>query len=132
MVCYPGQGIDELKCARVSVPLDWAHPGGRKITIDVSRIKASDPAHRKGVLFTNPGGPGAEGLDLPLFIPQTDPSIAAAFDLIGIDERGVGTSSPALQCANPAILDKLNNLDGRDTSRRNQAEFKALDELYAL
>jgi pimeloyl-ACP methyl ester carboxylesterase len=130
-VCYPGQGVPQLRCARVTVPLDWRHPRGHTITIAVSRIKAADPGRRQGVLFTNPGGPGAEGLDLPLFIPQTDPSIAAAFDLIGIDQRGVGTAHPTLHCANQSVLTRLYNLDGRNSSRRNQARFKRLDERYA-
>ncbi len=129
--CYPGAGYPELRCAPVTVPLDWAHPFGKTIKIEISRIKAADPGKRKGVLFTNPGGPGAEGLDLPLFIPETDPTIAAAFDLIGIDQRGVGESDPVLQCADPAILNTLDNLDGRDTSPSNQAEIKTLDQKYA-
>lgn len=130
-VCYPGEGYPTLLCTKVVVPLDWSHPYGRTISIEISRIKAADPAKRLGVLFTNPGGPGAAGLDLPLFIPKTDPTIAAAYDLIGIDQRGVGESRPLLQCADPSVLNTLYNLDGRDTSRQNQAKIKALDEKYA-
>ncbi|MCW2530096.1 MAG: peptidase [Pseudonocardiales bacterium] len=129
--CYPGDGYPTLLCAKVVVPLDWNHPYGRRISIEISRIKAANPAKRLGVLFTNPGGPGDEGLDLPLFIPETDPSIAAAYDLIGIDQRGVGESLPVLQCADPSILNALYSLDGRDTSRKNQAAIKALDQKYA-
>jgi hypothetical protein len=34
-----------LECARVPVPLDWAHPGGRVITPPVIRHLASRPGH---------------------------------------------------------------------------------------
>ena len=129
--CYPGAGYPRLKCARVVTPLDWAHPRGPRIAITVSRIKASDPAHRHGVLFTNPGGPGGAGLALPLFIPETDPRVAAAFDLIGIDQRGVGSAAPTLRCSGRSLLTRLYNLDGRDTSRDNQAKIKRLDKRFA-
>jgi pimeloyl-ACP methyl ester carboxylesterase len=129
-ICYPGEGVPDLKCAAVRVPLDWAKPNGKTIKIEISRIKASDPAKRHGVLFTNPGGPGEPGLDLPLFIPESEQSVAAAYDLIGMDVRGVGESDPVLNCANPSILDELNNLDGRDTSRANQVKFLQLNRQY--
>src|SRR6185312_10519474 len=52
-------------CGTIRVPLDYRRPAGRQITIAVSRVPATDPAHRRGVLLLNPGGPGGEGLDLP-------------------------------------------------------------------
>lgn len=64
--CYPGAGFPQLECAGVQVPKDWSKPRGERITIAVSRVKASDPAQRRGVLFTNPGGPGGPGLTLGL------------------------------------------------------------------
>ena len=114
--CYPGRGYPRLQCAGVRVPLDWAAPNGQKITIAVSRVKASDPAARRGVLFTNPGGPGAPGLALSLFLALAEPKVAAAYDIIGLDPRGVGSSSPVLECAPSSVLGELYNLDGRDVS----------------
>ena len=52
----------QLECARVSVPLDWARPGGRMITLSVIRHLASHPDQRIGSLFVNPGGPGDSGV----------------------------------------------------------------------
>jgi len=45
----------QLECARVSVPLDWTHQGGRTITLSVIRHLASHPGQRIGSLFVNPG-----------------------------------------------------------------------------
>src|SRR5690348_4889244 len=42
--CIPGAGMDDLKCAAVTVPLDWAKPAGKTIKIEISRIKASYPS----------------------------------------------------------------------------------------
>ena len=129
-ICYPGAGLDNLKCAAVKVPLDWAKPAGKTIKIEISRIKASNPGKRRGILLTNPGGPGYPGLSSTTWIPQLEPTVAATYDLIGFDVRGVGESQPTFSCANPSILTKLLNLDGRDTSKSNQAEFRQLSQQY--
>lgn len=83
------------ECATVSVPLDYRAPSGAKIDIAISRIKASNPAKRRGVLLLNSGGPGGRGLDMPRFALALFPqSIAETYDLIGFDPRGVGRSAP--------------------------------------
>lgn len=82
-------------CGTLRVPLDYRRPGGRQITVAVSRIRAADPARRRGVLLINPGGPGGEGLDLPSqALPILGRPVQAAYDLIGFDPRGVGRSTP--------------------------------------
>jgi hypothetical protein len=79
----PGQ-----TCGTLSVPLDYRRPGGRQITVAVSRIRAADPARRRGVLLLNPGGPGGEGLSLPSqALPVLSRPVLAAYDLIGLDPR---------------------------------------------
>src|SRR4051812_17054832 len=50
---------DGLECTTLSVPLDYADPGGPQITVGVGRLPARDRANRIGNLFLNPGGPGA-------------------------------------------------------------------------
>jgi pimeloyl-ACP methyl ester carboxylesterase len=86
----------QVQCASVSVPLDYSDPGGDQIEIMVSRIASTNAGQRRGVLLTNPGGPGYSGLDFPgLLIQQGLPaSVMDAYDLIGMDPRGVGHSSP--------------------------------------
>lgn len=87
-----------LECATLRVPLDYAHPRGRTIELTISRLPATDPARRIGVLLTNPGGPGGSGLTMPEFVPQllaSQPEVLARFDVIGMDPRFVGRSTPA-------------------------------------
>jgi pimeloyl-ACP methyl ester carboxylesterase len=85
-----------LQCARVRVPLDWAHPSGRKISLVVIRYLASQPGRRVGSLFFNPGGPGNSGVD---FVRGGGGMLLDAlgqgrFDVVSWDPRGSGASTP--------------------------------------
>ncbi|MFE3191729.1 alpha/beta hydrolase [Nocardia sp. NPDC059240] len=83
------------RCAEVTVPLDYTQPQGRTLTVAISRIPATDPAQRHGVMLSNPGGPGGAGLDY--FVDTSKAMTAdvrARYDLIGMDPRGVGRSTP--------------------------------------
>ncbi len=95
----PGLVRRGAECGFLEVPLDYAKPGGTKIKIAVSRIKAKVPAAEyQGIMITNPGGPGGSGLTLSVlgeFVPN---DAGLAYDWIGFDPRGVGSSQPALAC----------------------------------
>ncbi|CAL2068149.1 Alpha/beta fold hydrolase [Streptomyces murinus] len=82
-----------LRCATLKVPLDYSDPGGRKISLSISRLKATSTTERRGVLLLNPGGPGAPGLQLPTEL-QFPAEVKRQYDLIGFDPRGAGQSSP--------------------------------------
>ncbi|HXJ27272.1 MAG TPA: alpha/beta hydrolase [Streptosporangiaceae bacterium] len=88
------------RCARLAVPLDYAHPGGRTITLALNEIPATAPAgQRLGPLLVNPGGPGGSGLSLALYVAGALPrDVSSRYDIIGFDPRGVGDSVPALHC----------------------------------
>ncbi|MFE3457727.1 alpha/beta fold hydrolase [Nocardiopsis aegyptia] len=94
-----------LECAGIEVPLDYTDPGGARATIAVSRRAASDPDRRRGILLTNPGGPGQPGRTVPLSSAESsahgilgDERVAEVYDLIGMDPRGTGASTPRLDC----------------------------------
>ena len=85
--CGPDQS------ATVAAPLDYADPGGRKIHLSVLRTPATGA--RKGALFVNPGGPGGSATEFAAALPGALPrSISEAYDLVGVDPRGVGDSLP--------------------------------------
>ncbi|GIJ46941.1 alpha/beta hydrolase [Virgisporangium aliadipatigenens] len=86
------------RCGDLAVPLDFRRPRGRTITVALARIPATDRAQRRGALMVNPGGPGDAALGLALEVARSAPPIAAKYDLIGMDPRFVGRSSP-LPCA---------------------------------
>jgi pimeloyl-ACP methyl ester carboxylesterase len=94
-----GLGGAKAQCGYLSVPLDYAHPGGTKIKLAVSRVKHTVAASKyQGIMLVNPGGPGGSGVNLSLigaFVPN---KAGAAYDWIGFDPRGVGSSIPSLSC----------------------------------
>jgi pimeloyl-ACP methyl ester carboxylesterase len=88
------------ECTMLSVPLNYADPGGRHISLALDMIPATAPrSQQQGILLVNPGGPGASGLPLAAYIAQgLTPGVAADYDIVGFDPRGVGSSVPALSC----------------------------------
>ncbi|BBC31717.1 Hydrolase, alpha/beta domain protein [Streptomyces graminofaciens] len=87
-----------LQCASLKVPLNHSKPNGRKITLALSRVKHTAKTYQ-GPLLVNPGGPGGSGLTLAGFVASSLPKkVAAQYDVIGFDPRGVGASKPALDC----------------------------------
>ena len=98
------QGVPE--CTTLSVPVDYAKPGGRRISLALDMIPATAPrSQQQGVLLVNPGGPGGSGLSLAAEVAQgLSPSVAAQYDIVGFDPRGVGSSVPALSC-DPGFFD---------------------------
>ncbi|MFB8276771.1 alpha/beta fold hydrolase [Nocardia colli] len=95
--------LDEAgaQCADVTVPLNYAEPQGPTLTVAISRLAATDPAQKRGVMLSNPGGPGGAGLDFMVTVSKAmTPEVRARYDLIGMDPRGVGRSSP-VQCRWP-------------------------------
>jgi pimeloyl-ACP methyl ester carboxylesterase len=107
-----------VECAPLSVPLDWKHPKGPHITLALARLPAS--GKRIGVLFTNPGGPGASGIDFLHGAADAFPNeIRRQFDLVSWDPRGTGASAP-LRC-----LDRLDAFYAVDRSPDTKAEIGA-------
>src|SRR5260370_24590162 len=54
---------------------------------------------QRGDVLVNPGGPGGSGLSLAASGQAgRSPEVAADYNIIGFDPRGVGSSSPALTC----------------------------------
>ena len=91
----------KLQCAELSVPLNYSDPNSKNISVGLSRVQASDSSKRIGSLIINPGGPGVaantllagQALGYPLF----SKNLSSVFDLIGLDPRGIGLSTP-IEC----------------------------------
>ncbi len=93
--CPPKSLPVGVKCAKLTVPLDWQNPSdGRTTTIDV-RVKRSKEG--KGGLTFNPGGPGGSGVEaFPGVYSLLPDEVVSKFDFVGWDPRGVGGSGPKL------------------------------------
>ncbi|MFE4519978.1 alpha/beta hydrolase [Kitasatospora sp. NPDC056783] len=90
-----GAALDQAgaRCADVTVPLDYANPGGRTLTLALSRIEATDTRHRIGTLLLNDGGPGSPTLGAPPRVHAALKETAGRFDIVGLDQRFVGRSA---------------------------------------
>ncbi|MCW3492054.1 alpha/beta hydrolase [Microbacterium sp. SSM24] len=96
------EGFD---CTMVTAPLDWADPSKGDIELSVIRSRA-EGGEAIGSLLTNPGGPGASGVELirdSLTFAVGEP-LREQFDVIGFDPRGVGEST-AVTCFDDADMD---------------------------
>ncbi|MGN6795762.1 MAG: alpha/beta hydrolase, partial [Streptosporangiaceae bacterium] len=82
------------RCADIRVPLDYAHPGRRTITIAISRLAADPSAKKIGAMIINLGGPATPVLTDVLLARQAMGATGGRFDLIGMDQRFAGRSSP--------------------------------------
>lgn len=94
------------ECARLDVPLDYEDPDGETAQIALVRVPArgDDPI---GSLLYNPGGPGGAGIftGAQSALQLAESPITESFDVIGFDPRGVGASTPAIECHTDAESD---------------------------
>jgi pimeloyl-ACP methyl ester carboxylesterase len=136
VACSPSGGTSPAPRATATAALHFAPCGGAapaaqcaRLQVDsgagiaVVRIPARDTRHRIGVLFFNPGGPGASAVQAVEqdAMPLLD-DLNQRFDLVAFDQRGTGASQP-LQCAGTALLDRL---VGDDPIADDRAEHEQL------
>ena len=121
-------GNSGLRCARIPVPLDYSHPRGSTLTLTLVMRPADDAAQSRGPLVLNPGGPGGSAIaflrETSLLLPS---DVLRQFDLVGVDPRGVGQSTP-VDCADN--LDPL--FDNRLTDPEAPVRVAALRRVQAL
>lgn len=138
---YTGQKLDwtdctfdpegvPTRCAVMTVPRDWADPdAGTDLEVYVSKVAATgSQGGDKGVVLTNPGGPGGQGTALAPVIARLQPRLNAAYDVLGMDPRGTGQSGAegqageGITCQVPIERLPAGLLDARD---RSQSSIKA-------
>jgi pimeloyl-ACP methyl ester carboxylesterase len=118
------------QCATVTVPRDYAHPDAGSIELALARVPARDPDRRIGSLVINPGGPGLSAVQaLDGAVQVISPEVRDVFDLVGLDPRGVGGSTP-VDCVSDAELDAWRSpgydLQAPDGPARRAADAAAI------
>jgi hypothetical protein len=58
--CPDGGGVIGMECTTIQVPVNWAKPTGRKITLMLGRLRADGPKPATGTVLANFGA-GAQG-----------------------------------------------------------------------
>ncbi|GAW14940.1 hypothetical protein ANO14919_043460 [Xylariales sp. No.14919] len=119
---------ESLTCATLQVPLDWSHIHSNKnetVELGMVRLEAEDKENRIGYLFINPGGPGGQATSTVAgAADRLDPEIRARFDIVGLDPRGVGISTP-VQCDPEAFNKRVKFMP------RTEEEYEALVQYNA-
>jgi pimeloyl-ACP methyl ester carboxylesterase len=125
----PPQVPDGIDCGSIEVPLSYkngstvaAASGNRTVTLALTRLNATGN-DTQGALFFNPGGPGVSAAALVSFgkfIPNFSFSsnVTRRYDLIGLDPRGVGQSTP-VQC-DPDIFNERVTTYPRNASQYDE------------
>lgn len=113
--CFGDWSEGGFQCARLELPMDyWNGTTDATTSIAVIKkpaaVKVTHPQYGGPILF-NPGGPGGSGVGLVLGagdvfrqIIEPDSKDSKYFDYIGFDPRGVGWSSPTIQCLNDSLV----------------------------
>ncbi len=91
-------------CATVSAPMDWDDPESESIELAIKLYSARGKS-AMGTILTNPGGPGASGVDLVSYAPlMFGKKLLENYNVLGWDPRGVGQSS-AVTCLDAPAMD---------------------------
>ncbi|MGH3314234.1 MAG: alpha/beta hydrolase [Streptomyces sp.] len=133
--CPEDWGFEKpIECGFVTVPVDYAKPGGRTIKIAVDRARSTGGKDdRQGSLIYNPGGPGGSGMAFPARITGKNPlwtKTARAYDFVGFDPRGVGHSAP-ISCMDPQEFVKAPKQDPVPDDEADKAAQRKLAREYA-
>ena len=117
-------------CANLTVPLDYANPGGQTIQVRVLRMRATRPALRLGSLVVNPGGPGGSGVDYARAADViVGKPVRQRFDVVGFDPRGVQRSAP-VDCLPDSQMDTYLGRDPTPDSPSEEQDFAALSTSF--
>jgi pimeloyl-ACP methyl ester carboxylesterase len=123
--CGPGQ------CALLTVPLDYANPGGDVVRLAVLKVPAKKQGRRLGSLVVNPGGPGGSGVQYAAAADLiVDGPVRDQFDIVGFDPRGVGQSQP-IDCVDDAQLDQFLGYDPTPDSPQEEHAFAEHSKQFA-
>lgn len=89
-----------MECGEIQVPMDYAKPQGKQITVGFIRNKAPQS---RGALFTNPGGPGG---DAYAYVGSTNvadlQAVEDEWDIIGVQPRGL-RGSTGIDCVDGLV-----------------------------
>ncbi|MGE2730339.1 alpha/beta hydrolase [Mycolicibacterium vaccae] len=130
-VVKEAERIPTALCGTVSVPVDYTNPQGAQAQLAVIRVPAQ--GDRIGVLMVNPGGPGASAVDTVAGMGAAllGTELLDRFDLVGVDPRGVGHSTPQLRCRTDAEFDEFRTHPMVDYSPAGVAQIEGILEGFA-
>ncbi|MFM9552550.1 MULTISPECIES: alpha/beta hydrolase [Streptomyces] len=82
----------DLRCGKVTVPLDYSRPRAGTLDLALARYRATGDS--RGSLLLNFGGPGGPGVPELAYGGEDFMDLTKGYDVVTFDPRGVGRSSP--------------------------------------
>ena len=99
-------GTTHWECTTLDVPMDPFDPGADLPPVTLALTRHPATGTRLGTLVMNPGGPGGSGLDAAWGIRSAMPAdILRAYDIVSWDPRGIGASTPPIDCGDDPDLE---------------------------
>lgn len=94
------------ECGKVRVPADWDDPSGSTLDIMVYKIPSTSTAPASDPVVYLEGGPGGGGIGMVREFSNGRASyLRNRSDVIVIDQRGTGYSTPSLYCRETVGID---------------------------
>lgn len=121
-----------MECSTFAVPRDYADPGGPAWTIALGRLPATGPGPALGTIVMNPGGPGNSGLRALRTSGSLYDHLRTRYDVVSFDPRGIGASTPAIDCLSAELASAIRDQVSRPTTAQQQALADALARAQAL
>ena len=103
-----GGNVEGLRCAMIAAPIDWNDPAN-DTTIDLAIMNIPATGDEPiGTLLSNPGGPGASGMNFTLGLTGSKDfdEVHQKYNLLGFDPRGIARSS-AVECESDTEIFEL-------------------------
>lgn len=84
------------ECTTATVPRNYLDLSAGTLDLAIARRPAGDQANKLGSLFVNFGGPGGPAVEIVRDFGQfvLPAEVLERFDLVGVDPRGIGASTP--------------------------------------
>lgn len=126
-------GDDGFQCAKMKAPLDYDHPDPKEdLELAVARKKATGKGKPIGSLQVNPGGPGGSAVD---YVQQAaavgyPPPVRRAYDLVGLDPRGVARSEP-VRCLSDKQMDTYAQTDQTPDTKKETDQLVSSYKKFA-
>jgi pimeloyl-ACP methyl ester carboxylesterase len=122
------QAMAMLTDYSLQVPLDYTLPNGTRAYVPLIKYPATAKPY-KGMVLTNPGGPGESGIE---FLANNSISLAPIvgpnYDFVAWEPRGLGYSVPATNCTGalssiPGVQKRSSNSSDKLHGPNLQSQF---------